>query len=144
MDITVEYTAVIDGAPRAIWQLLAQFEDLHWHPEVSTSDLMSGTAGQSGAIRQIRLADGSIISERLDQIDHSRMTLTYGFVGVPPIPVTASRTTVSLQLADGQTAITWQGDYEVATSDDAEVVTRISRELVWPITALALKSAVNR
>ncbi|NEW72693.1 MULTISPECIES: SRPBCC family protein [Streptomyces] len=144
MDITVEYTAVIDGNPQAVWQLLAAFEDMHWHPQVNGSQLASGISGRVGAVRELSLTDGSTVTERLDELDHTRMTLTYSFQGDPPIPVSTSRTTISLQPADGQTAITWQGDYGVADSDAADLVTRVSREMVWPATAQALKTVLGR
>ncbi|MFI9534347.1 SRPBCC family protein [Nocardia fusca] len=113
------------------------------HPQVVSSRLAAGVSGRPGAIRRLRLTDGSTVIERLDRTDHSLMTLTYEFLGDPPIPVTTSRTSVSLQPADGQTAITWQGSYGVAGSDDAEMVTRMSRETVWPATALALETALG-
>jgi hypothetical protein len=72
------------------------------------------------------------------------MTLVYSFQGQPPIPVSTSRTTVSLQPADGQTAITWQGRYDVVDSNTADLVTRISRKTVWPLTAHALRAALAR
>ncbi len=143
VDITVEYTAVIEGDPQAVWQLLAAFEDMHWHPQVNSSRLAGGTSGRTGAVRELSLTDGSTVTEHLDELDHARMTLTYSFRGDPPIPVSTSRTTVSLQPADGQTAITWQGGYGVADSDAALLVTRVSREMVWPTTAQALKTALD-
>lgn len=144
MNVTVDYSAVIDGDPQTAWALLAAFEDMWWHPQVNSSRLVGGESGQVGAVRELGLADGSTVRERLEELDHARMTLVYSFQGDPPIPVSTSRTTLSLQPADGQTAITWQGRYGVADSDTADLVTRISREAVWPLTAHALSAALGR
>ncbi|MFF8973821.1 SRPBCC family protein [Streptomyces sp. NPDC014995] len=145
MNITVDHSAVIDGGPKSVWTLIAAFEDMRWHPQVDGSRLVSGESGQVGAVRELSLADGSTVRERLEELDHARMTLVHSFQGDPPIPVSmSSRTTVSLQPADGQTAVTWQGRYGVADSDTADLVTRISRETVWPLTAHALSVAIGR
>jgi hypothetical protein len=62
-------------------------------PVAPSSTVSRKPPGLSAAIN---LLDGSRILERLGELDHEGRSFSYSFVGTPPIPVSASHTSVTV------------------------------------------------
>jgi A-factor type gamma-butyrolactone 1'-reductase (1S-forming) len=146
MRVENTYRAVIDAAATDVWALLSDFGDLSWDPGVRSCSLVPDVRGGPGVVREIRPAQGGVIRERLEQVDEGR-SLSYSFVGTPPIPVSSSYTTVTVTALDeapaAHTVVLWQGSYDVADDHDRDAVTQLNEQVVWPSLAQALSFALT-
>ena len=147
MRIHHDLAAIIHASPTEVWALAGNFGNMSGHPTVTVCTIVDGVAQTPCAIREIHLQDGSRIVERLGELDHEGRSFTYSFVGAPPIPVSASRTSVTVTALPARpharTRIAWHGEVEVA--DDAARVTveHVNCQIVWPSTVDALASTLG-
>ena len=137
--------ATIDAPVDTVWALLGSFGDLSWNPGVRRAHLLDHESAHVGSVREMHLADGSVVRERLDALGPGHR-FTYSFDGTPPIPVSRSSTTVTAATAGDPargTAITWHGEYDVADHDTARQVEHVNLDLVWPASIGALAAALG-
>lgn len=142
MNIEHGISGIIFAPLERVWAKLGSFSDMSWNPAVQKL-LLIGGQGQLGSIREMHMLDGAIIREKLISVgrDHS---FVYEFDGVPPIPVSTSRTTViarrGAQAPDLETIVSWAGQYRVMDMKTAVKVEELNCRSVWPalIANLAL------
>src|SRR5260370_39330018 len=110
---TVAHSELIDAPVDELWQLLSDFNNVAvWHPDVVHSRIESGTGTQAGAVRAIRLRDGTPVREMLLAISSTDHSYTYAVIEAP-LPLRNHRSTVKLEsLGSTQTRVTWTADFE--------------------------------
>ncbi|KXX55064.1 SRPBCC family protein [Rhodococcus sp. LB1] len=147
MRIHHDLAAIIHASATEVWALAGNFGNMSWHPTVTGCTIVDGDAQSPGAIREIHLQDGSRILERLVELDHQGRSFTYSFVGTPPIPVSASRTSVTVTALpaglDARTRVAWHGEFEVADDSARATVEHVNCQIVWPSTVDALASTLG-
>ncbi|NHU46823.1 SRPBCC family protein [Rhodococcus sp. A14] len=147
MRIHHDLAAVIHASATEVWALAGNFGNMSWHPTVTGCTIVDGAAQTPGAIREIHLQDGSRILERLVELDHQGRSFTYSFVGTPPIPVSASRTSVTVTALPAgphaRTRVAWHGEFEVADDAARATVEHVNCQIVGPSTVDALASTLG-
>lgn len=109
------YTSwVIDAPVEQVWALVRDFNALpEWNPGITESvieeDLPADTVG---AVRSLRLADGSPGRERLVALDDRLYSVTYNFE-LAPMPLDNYIGRISLKpMSDGGTLAIWHSTYD--------------------------------
>ncbi|WP_179377791.1 SRPBCC family protein [Rhodococcus sp. ACS1] len=147
MRIHHDLAANIHASATEVWALAGNFGNMSWHPTVTSCTIVDGAAQTPGAIREIHLQDGSRILERLVELDRQGRSFTYSFVGTPPIPVSASHTSVTVTALPARpharTRIAWHGEFEVAGHAAQATVEHVNCQIVWPSTVDALASTLG-
>lgn len=104
-------SGVVPASADDVWEIVRQFNGLpSWHPMIAESEIEDGrTAQEVGAVRNLTLADGAQVSERLLILDDDDRTYTYAFTDPGPMPVRSYRSTVRVApiTATGEAFIEW-------------------------------------
>jgi hypothetical protein len=108
----VEETVQINAPPEKVWAVVGDFQDMSWHPAVTST---TGTGGSAvDATRQLTLQGGGTIDEVLYKYDEAKMTYSYRItaVDVKVLPVTnySSHLTV-LPGENGTSVLEWRGAF---------------------------------
>lgn len=119
------YTSIIVPATAGdIWDLVRDFNGLPgWHPAIARSEIEDGGhAGVVGCVRHLTLADGSVMREKLVDLDDADRSYTYESL-VDPHPVRNYRATVRVRpVTDtGQAFVEWYSFFEADAADEAEL-----------------------
>lgn len=117
-------SAVIPADATAVWQVVRDFDGLpSWHPDIAASELEGGLrAAEIGAVRQLTLADGGTVTERLVAFDDTARSYTYEFVA-SPFPVRSYRSTIRVAPVtnSGHSFVEWWAVYDADAADEAEL-----------------------
>jgi uncharacterized protein YndB with AHSA1/START domain len=113
--VTLEASRVIDAPVERLWAEVADFNNIAaWHPAVMEShleDTATYPAGNAGAIRVLKLRDGSIVRERLVSIDPSAHRYTYSVLD-GQLPLKNHISSVAMRPLDAhRTEVTWSASF---------------------------------
>jgi len=68
-------TVDIEAPPSKVWDIIKNFDDMSWHPNIKNTEATGGN--EKGATRILTLADGNKITEFLKKYDTNKMSYTY-------------------------------------------------------------------
>lgn len=107
----VVMTREIAAPPDKVWALIANFQDMSWHPAVTATEGEGGN--KPGATRTLTLGNGGKIHEKLEKYDPDKNSLFYRIeqVDVKVLPVTNYSSWLSVKAADGGSLVTWKGAF---------------------------------
>ena len=113
-------SAVIPGAPDAVWRVLRDFDGLpSWHPAIDSSALTAGaSAVEIGAVRRLSLGDGGVVVEVLVGLDDHSRSLTYAILE-SPFPVSGYRSTIRVVplTTTGESFVEWSLVFDCGHAD---------------------------
>lgn len=96
----VRHAATLHVTPDRAWAAVRAFGRVaDWHPIASASRVVEETGHAPGAVRELDLAGGGTVRERLLLLDDAARRLAYAMVTFP-IPVTAQENTVEVGPGD--------------------------------------------
>jgi Polyketide cyclase / dehydrase and lipid transport len=105
-----------------VWRLIGGFNALpEWHPAVQKSELQEG-----GRVRQIQLAGGGSIVERLESFSESEHLYTY-LIERGPLPVANYTATIRVRQEPGKQGciVEWSSDFSPSGASEADAVKAI-------------------
>lgn len=107
----VTVTRDIAAPPEKVWAIISNFQDMSWHPAVTSSEGEGGN--EPGAKRTLTLKGGGQIHESLDKYDPDKMMIKYRIddVDVSVLPVTNYSSWLSVKPAEGGSQVTWKGAF---------------------------------
>ena len=108
----------IDSSPTTVWKYVGDFNGLDlWHPQVRSSTL-KGTDNKAGAVRTLKLSDGSELVEKLLKYNATETSYTYTSMK-SPFPIKNYVATISLSpAADGKTLMKWSATFDAVNIDE--------------------------
>lgn len=116
-------SAVVPADPDDVWRLVRDFDGLPgWHPAISASELSTGTAAEVGAVRELTLADGGVVVERLVTLDDAARSCTYEILQSPfAVRRYVATIRVTPVTESGQTFVEWWSEYDADSGAEAEL-----------------------
>jgi len=138
-------TTIIDAPVETVWAIVRDFNGLpRWNSGTRDSSIEGGRDADSvGCIRAFHLTDGSLVRERLLELDDSRYRMRYNFE-TPAFPVAHYLATLELvPVTKGdRTFVRWYVSFDEAPADSGKYSARISREVFAAgLAALAAHAA---
>lgn len=131
--LTVEESATLRASPEEVWRTIGRFDNVAWHPVVARTEIVSGSAGQPGAVRLITTGDGAQLRERLVAHDDSARRYSYR-IEVSPLPVKGYESTLRVEAAGSGSRVVWGSHFErdpaaagVSDAQAREIVSGIYR-----------------
>ena len=123
---------VIDAPLEKVWQAVRAFDGVvNWNPGVTAARLESGTATETGAIRLLDIADGSVFRETL--LAHSDLEHFYTYDIIDsPLPVSDYVSTHRFLpiTHTNQTLGIWESTFECA-ADQAEAMDGVVGDQIY-------------
>lgn len=115
----VSMSADLNASADTVWSTVGNFAALErWHPAVERSE----TEGSGvGSVRNLHLAGGGLLRERLEGFDASGRSLRYSIID-GPLPVQDYVSTLQVSGDGGRSTVTWSGRFEPAGASEAEAV----------------------
>ncbi len=137
VEVRVEREVDFDG--EKVWAVIADFGDVSWVPGVQKVELEGSGVGM---VRHLTVPVFPQLHERLDAIDHEKMTLDYSIPAVPFLHVvdyTARAQVVPLE--SGRCRLIWSGKARAEDASDeqasAETEAFYGSIITWICEALA-------
>ena len=121
--------AEIAAEPERIWAVIRRFGQVaDWNPVARSSRLVAGVDAVPGAERELQIADGGSVRERLTGLDDAALRLDYEMLSFP-IPVTAQRNriTVAPGTVAGRSLVTFSAHFMPKAGTAAEDVAALNR-----------------
>ncbi len=134
---------IIAAPVEAVWALVRDFNGMPgWNPGIADSMIEDGLdADVVGCVRAFHLGDGTLVRERLLELDDSRYRFAYNFE-TPAFPVTnyeARFTLIPLTTGDETLAI-WEATFDEAPEDAGKYVDIVTNAVfAGGLAALAAK-----
>lgn len=124
------FTARIAAAPDRIWSVIRRFGEVAaWSPIAVTSHIVAGMDATSGAERELRTADGTLIRERLTLLDDALRCLEYAMLSFP-IPVTEQHNRIVVEAAEaGWSSVTFVARFVPAKGITVEAIATLNRDV---------------
>ncbi|MFN4100346.1 MAG: SRPBCC family protein [Pararhodobacter sp.] len=123
-------TKIIDAPVEAVWAIVRDFNGMPgWNPGIKESAIEDGRDADSvGCIRAFRLADGTLVRERLLELDDSRYRLAYNFE-TPAFPVENYYAVLELiPVTNGdRTFVRWWASFDEAEADKGKYAEIVSQ-----------------
>jgi uncharacterized protein YndB with AHSA1/START domain len=117
----VSVSTRISAPADEVWRLVGGWNALpDWHPAVEKSEVEQGSN-----LRHVRLADGTEITEQLENIDADERTYTYSITS-SPLPVTNYRSTITVRSEGNTSTVEWSTNFEPLGVPEADVVRSLS------------------
>jgi uncharacterized protein YndB with AHSA1/START domain len=120
---TVSIRTRIAAPPDLLWDLVGRFGTLgQWHPGVRRS---ATTGRGKGAVRQLKLADGSTAVERLEHVSDAERVCLYSVLH-GPLPVTDC--VVELRVTDrggGTSEVEWTSNFTPSGVPERDAARRL-------------------
>ncbi len=125
----------IDSSPTTVWKYVGDFNGIDlWHPQVRSSTL-KGASNKAGAVRTLKLADGSELVEKLLKYSAADTSYTYTSLKTP-FPIKNYVATISLSpAADGKTLMKWSTTFDAVNIDE---------DIATEIVAIALTGGLGK
>ncbi len=128
----VRRSTILECPVEQVWAVLRDFGGHdRWHPAVAESAVEDGRAGDEvGAVRRFRLADGSLLRERLLALSDRERRLTYCLLD-SPIPLLDYVATVTLRpVTDGRrTYWDWRSEFRTPRGREAELARLVGDDI---------------
>ena len=140
------YASAIIAAPvEAVWEIARDFNALpSWHPAIKESRIEDGRdADTVGCVRAFSLTDGTLVRERLLELDDCRYRFRYNFE-TPAFPVTnyAAKFTLIPVTSGDVTFAEWKATFDEPPGEAGRYEDIISNSVfAGGLAALAEKSA---
>lgn len=108
------------GAPAdKVWPVVGDFAALdRWHPAVERCD---ADGAKAGSVRDLHLAGGGLIRERLENVDDKGQSLTYSILE-GPLPVQDYVSTLRVDGSGGRCTVRWSSEFKPAGMSEPEAV----------------------
>ena len=107
-EITVKTTVKLDANAKDVWEMIGAYDSLtKWLPMVKEIEVEGEGVG---AIRKLFLEDGSVVVERLEEVDEKNMTYTYSIVE-SPLPVKDYIATLQVKEDGEQCVVEWSSTF---------------------------------
>ncbi len=125
----------IDSSPATVWKYVGDFNGFDlWHPQVRSSTV-KGADNKAGAIRTLKLSDGSELVEKLLKYSAAQTSYTYTSMK-SPFPIKNYVATISLSpVADGKTLMKWSATFDAVNIDE---------DIATEMVAIALNGGVYK
>lgn len=118
----VESSTELPVPADTVWSLVGNFNGLpEWHPAIDSSEIETEGGAKT---RTLKLADGSTITERLEESDDSARSYTYSIVS-GPIPVSNYTATIKVEPSDQGCTVSWSSDFQASGASEDEAVRAI-------------------
>ena len=125
----------IDSSPATVWKYVGDFNGVDlWHPQVRSSTV-KGTDNKAGAVRTLKLSDGSELVEKL--LKYSAADTSYTYTSLKsPFPIKNYVATISVKpTADGKTLMKWSATFDAVNIDE---------DIATEMVAIALNGGVYK
>lgn len=143
----------IDAAPDKVWAILQDFCSIKdWHPAINSCQ---SDQFDVGAIREIELANGEKIAEKLFKRDEEKMRMQYAMQLekgriIDGLPIATHGSTMTVKDNGGKTTVEWKGAFyrsfpgqqpppELSDAACIEAVTKLYSEGLQGLKAMAEK-----
>src|SRR5262245_14901017 len=128
----IRRSTIIDAPSDEVWRILRDFGgDERWHPLVVMSMMEEDMpADRVGAIRHLRLSDGSELREQLLALSDRDMSLSYCLIDTP-IPLFFYLAHIRLKpVTDGnRTFWEWQSSFETPAGEEERLSLLVGRDI---------------
>lgn len=108
----VTQTIEIDAPAAKVWAVIANFQDMSWHPAVAKAEGKGGN--EANATRTLTLANGEVIlEETLEKYDAAGMNYSYRITkdNVKALPVTNYSSRIAVSDEGGKAKVEWRGAF---------------------------------
>lgn len=108
----VTQTIEIDAPAAKVWAVIANFQDMSWHPAVAKAEGKGGN--DVNATRTLTLASGEVIlEETLEKYDAAGMNYSYRITkdNVKALPVTNYSSRIAVSDEGGKAKVEWRGAF---------------------------------
>lgn len=109
--IKVDEKIIVSADPKTVWAIVGHFGGLaDWHPDVASVKATGGDA--TGAVREITLRKGGVITESLDEFDPQQFKYSYRMSdpNLEALPVSSYSATLAVRPAPGGgSEVQWYG-----------------------------------
>lgn len=122
-------SGVVPASADEVWAAIRDYDGMpSWHPGITGSKIVEGTNMVVGAIRELTLAGGGAVKERLVTLDDVDRSYTYEFTDPGPFAVRSYRATIRVTpVTDtGQAFVEWWAWFDAEAADEADLVTTYS------------------
>ena len=105
-----------------VWRLIGGFNALpDWHPAVQKSELQEG-----GRVRQLQLANGATLVERLESFSETERMYTYT-IQQGPLPVLNYKATIRVRQEPGKPGaiVEWSSEFVPSGAPETDAVAAI-------------------
>ena len=117
--VTIKTSVKFDASAKDVWEMIGAYDSLtKWMPSVKEIEVEGEGVG---AIRKLYLEDGSVVVERLEEVDEENMSYTYSIIE-SPLPVKDYVATLKVVEDGEQCVVEWSSTFLVdgVTADEAE------------------------
>ncbi len=125
----------VDSSPATVWKYVGDFNGFDlWHPQVRSSTV-KGTDNKAGAVRTLKLSDGSELVEKL--LKYSAADTSYTYTSLKgPFPIKNYVATISVSpTADGKTLMKWSATFDAVNIDE---------DIATEMVAIALNGGLGK
>lgn len=125
----------VDSAPATVWKYVGDFNGFDlWHPQVRSSTV-KGADNKVGAVRTLKLFDGSELVEKL--LKYSAASTSYTYTSLKsPFPIKNYVATISVSpAADGKTLMKWSATFDAVNIDE---------DIATEMVAIALNGGLGK
>jgi len=125
----------VDSSPATVWKYVGDFNGFDlWHPQVRSSTV-KGTDNKAGAVRTLKLSDGSELVEKLLKYNAAETSYTYTSMK-SPFPIKNYVATISVSpAAGGKTLMKWSATFDAVNIDE---------DIATEMVAIALNGGVYK
>ncbi|MBY0468285.1 MAG: SRPBCC family protein [Burkholderiaceae bacterium] len=125
----------VDSAPATVWKYVGDFNGFDlWHPQVRSSTV-KGADNKVGAVRTLKLADGSELVEKLLKYNAASTSYTYTSLK-SPFPIKNYVATISVSpAAGGKTLMKWSATFDAVNIDE---------DIATEMVAIALNGGLGK
>jgi len=136
MQNTTVEIAVKGNADR-LWSVVSAGTDMHkWLAPAITGCALTGAG--AGAERRIEMADGTVLKERILDVDHQERIFRYA-IEEHPFPARNVVGTIKVRRGlDGAVLISWGADYETGVETAAVLKEKMTEFYTAGLTSLAV------
>lgn len=131
--LMVEESTTLRATPEEVWRAVGRFDNVSWHPVVARTELVSGSATQAGAVRQITTTDGAQLRESLLSMDVATFRYSYR-IDASPLPVQRYVSTLRVEPQGSGSRVVWGSRFDrdpaaagVSDAQAREIVSGIYR-----------------
>ena len=109
----VTETVVIDAPAETVWAAIGNFQDMSWHPAVTSQEGQGGNTPDS-ATRKLALQGGGVLEEILTKYSAEDHSYSYRIekVDVKVLPVNNYSSTITVgDAGGGKSTVEWRGAF---------------------------------